>query len=131
MVGQSITLDCLVNINIPSNITLSWSGPISRESVSVVNETSVSDRLVVPAKESYNESVMFCNVSVSGTVYNTSATLTVRGNHWHGTIYIKLLYHMKGYTYYFSIYTCDHAIKNLLLLFSTINSIKFAYISII
>ena len=82
MVGDIITLDCLVNINIPSNITLSWSGPISHEPVSVVNETSISDRLVVPAKESYDGSVLFCNVSVSGTCYSASATLTVRGNYW-------------------------------------------------
>ena len=80
-VGENITLDCQVNIYIPFNVTLSWSGPISRGSVFVVNETTtVSDRLVVPAKESYNGQVMFCNVSVNGTIYSASATLIVRGN---------------------------------------------------
>ena len=54
VVGQNIKLECQVNINIPSNMTLSWNGPIRRESVSVVNETSVSNRLEVPAIESYN-----------------------------------------------------------------------------
>ena len=67
---------------------LFWSGPISRESVYVVNETSVSDRLVVPAKESYNGQVMFCNVSLHGTIYNASAaTLIVRGNYCTTCIY--------------------------------------------
>ena len=81
-IGDNITLDCQVDVNIPSHMTLSWSGPISRESVSMVNETtSVRDRLVVPAKESYNGRVMSCNVYINGTIYSASATLQVRGNY--------------------------------------------------
>ena len=90
-VGENIILDCQVNTNCPSHMTLSWRGPISRESVSVDNETtSVHDRLVTPAKESYNGSEMFCNVSVNGTVYSASATLIVRGNHFC-LMYLELL----------------------------------------
>ena len=75
--GKNIT--CHLNNSIPSNMALSWSGPISHKSVSVVNETSVSDRLMVPANESYNGRVLFCNVSVYGSIYRASATLTVTG----------------------------------------------------
>ena len=91
-VGENIILDCQVNTNFPSHMTLSWSGPILCESVSVDNETtSVHDRLVAPAKESYNGCEMFCNVSVNGTVYSAaSATLIVRGNHLCH-IYLELL----------------------------------------
>ena len=81
VIGENITLECQVNISIPSHMKLSWSGPISRESVYVVNETSISDRLVVPAKESYNGLVMSCNVSVNGTNYTASAKLQVKGNY--------------------------------------------------
>ena len=78
--GENITLECQLNINIPSNLTLSWSGPISREEVSVFNETSVNDRLVVPAKASFNDREVSCTVSVNGNAHSASATLTVRGN---------------------------------------------------
>ena len=80
-VGDNITLDCQVNINIPSHMNLSWSGPICRESMYVVNRTSVSGGLIEPAKESYNGQVMSCNVFVYGTFYNASVTLQVRGNY--------------------------------------------------
>ena len=80
-VGENIALECQVNINIPSDMILSWSGPIKHELVSMDNETSVRGRLVVPAKESYNGQVMYCNVFVYGNIYNTSATLFVTGNH--------------------------------------------------
>ena len=81
VVGENITLECQINISNSSHMNLSWSGPISHESVSVVYETSLSDGLVAPAKESYNGSVVSCNVSVYGTIYNASAILIVTGNH--------------------------------------------------
>ena len=78
--GENIKLWCQVYINIPSHMIFLWNGFIRRESVSLVNETSVSDTLEVPAIESYNGQKMSCIVSVIGTIYSASATLIVRGN---------------------------------------------------
>ena len=124
-IGENITLECQVNINIPSHMKLFWSGPISNESVFVVNGTSVSHRLVVPAKESYNGIIMFCNVSVYGTNNSDSATFIVRGNQWHHVHKHRTFIPYKR-LYYFRINACDYAIKNvLILLSSTIKSTRF------